>query len=234
MAKTKACQFCGKEITTGFFKGTERLLDIGSGNYISCCEDCYNKYQEDANRVKERLGTKLENYNFSSDKVLGEGEKVRAFLHYLEEEKEYAAKEGYTPDSLGFFVLNDKGEFTASEYELNFSGSKKQFEKDLLHRLNSPNAWFNKDHIAKLEFCYAGNYYASTEFGQDVYAFQIRLNDEKEITYKPCVLRFAIATKGFTGGIRKQKAKEKCVEMLNELKNAIGSDLPVVEVKKFD
>ena len=60
MAKTKACGFCGKEITTGLFKGTEKLLNIGNYNCISCCEDCYNKHEEDANRVKERLGVKLD------------------------------------------------------------------------------------------------------------------------------------------------------------------------------
>ena len=231
MAKTKACQFCGKEITTGFFKGTERLLDLGSGKYISCCEDCYNKYEEDANRVKERLGIKINNYDYSSKEALSDADKVKAFLHYLEEEKEYASKEGYTPDSLGFFVLNDKCEFTASEYEVNFSGSKKQLEKDLMHKMEYPNAWFNKDDITKLEYRYAGSYYASTEFGEDIYAFEVRLNDEKEITYKPCILRFAITAKGFTGGIRKEKAKAICAEMLGELKNAIGSDLSVVEVK---
>ncbi|MBE6608393.1 MAG: hypothetical protein E7633_07540 [Ruminococcaceae bacterium] len=233
MAKTKNCSFCGKEITTGFFKGTEQLLNIGKGYYISCCEDCLRKYEKDANRVEDRLGIKLKNcYDFSK-KTFNDEDGTKIFLRYLEDEKKYAPKEGYTPES-GYFIYDDKGNFNASECELGLFANAKQLEKDMLHILDYPNAWFSKDDVTKLEYRYAGCYTLVGEAFSDAYAFEVRLNDEKEVTYKPAIFRMFFTTKGFTGGSRKKKAKIKCAEKLEEFKNIIGCDLPVVEVKKFN
>ena len=131
-------------------------------------------------------------------------------------------------------VMVAKGNFNASECELGLFANAKQLEKDMLHILDYPNAWFSKDDVTKLEYRYAGCYTLVGEAFSDAYAFEVRLNDEKEVTYKPAIFRMFFTTKGFTGGSRKKKAKIKCAEKLEEFKNIIGCDLPVVEVKKFN
>jgi hypothetical protein len=234
MAKTKACGFCGKEITTGFFKGTEQLLDIGNYSCISCCEDCYNKHEKEAERIKERLGVKLDNFAISSDKILSDEDKVKIFFRYLEEEKEYSARTCVNPKPLNFFMVDESCQFTASDSKLNLLATKKQLEKDIGAMIEHPDAWFNKGDITRLEYRYAGSYGVSDGLFDDVYAFEVRLNDEKEVSFKPSILRMAFPANGFTGGIRKKKAKEMCVSKLEELKRFIESDLPIVEVKKFD
>ncbi len=232
--KTKACGFCGKEITTGLFKGTEKLLNIGGWHYISCCGDCYNKHEEDADRVKERLGIKLDNCAFSSEGALSDEDKVKVFFRYLEEEKEYSARTCVNPKPLGFFMVDESCHFTAIESKLNLLATKKQLEKDIAAIFDYSNIWFNKDDITRLEYRYAGSYGVSDGLFDGVYAFEVRLNDEKDISFKPCIIRMAFSANGFTGGIRKKKAKEMCVSKLEELKRFIESDLPIVEVKKFN
>jgi hypothetical protein len=65
------------------------------------------------------------------------------------------------------------------------------------------------------------------------YSFEIRLNDEKVITYKPCITRTALLGKGFCGIYNKISARKQMEKLLKEFKEHIGSDLPIVRVRKF-
>ena len=60
MAKTTTCAICGKEITKGLFKGEDRTLTVGD-KFLTCCEDCYQNYKEDAKVDGKRFSTKVDN-----------------------------------------------------------------------------------------------------------------------------------------------------------------------------
>ena len=80
---------------------------------------------------------------------------------------------------------------------------------------------------------YAKNHIGSFDgLFHKIYSFAIRLNDESVMTYKPCVTRTSAPGTGFGFGYQKS-AEKKLIKQLEEFKQAIGSDLPIVKVKKI-
>ena len=84
---------------------------------------------------------------------------------------------------------------------------------------------FTKDDITKIEYQKIG-------IGQPInlfkrgYSFNIYLNDEKVLTYKPCVARSFAIGKGFGFGYYKS-AEKALLAQLEDFKRTIGSNLPV-------
>ena len=84
MAKTVRCGFCGKELTTGLFKGTAEELEVAELVYITCCADCRRAHEVQAAEEKERFGTKLENYKRSTGKKPKGQELAELYRRYVE------------------------------------------------------------------------------------------------------------------------------------------------------
>lgn len=138
-----------------------------------------------------------------------------------------------TYTDLGYFVVNEENKcFAIREFELGSDVTAGQMVKSLKKSEETGDVWFSKDDVTRLE-------YRTTFVGESLglfssaYSFEIRLNGEKVITYKPCITKAAFIGKGLFPHSQKKKAKEQCRGLLVLLKETIGADLPVVEVKKF-
>ena len=233
MAKTTHCSICGKEITTGFFSGEDYTLTVGNEN-ITCCHDCYEQYQPEAKRIRKRFEVKLNNYKKATKQKLTEAKVLQMFLTYLAEEKEQISRCGSIDKSISgvYFKWDEKEYFAIREYDLGTEYSAKQMVKNSKKAEDVGDVWFSKDDITKLE-------YRTTLVGDSLglfstaFSFEIRLNDDKVLTYKPCISKMFFIGTGLFPHNQRKKAREQCRIYLEALKRAIGSDLPVVEVKKF-
>lgn len=234
MAKTTNCVFCGKEMTTGFFKGDSSWISLGD-EIVDCCEDCRAKYAQNAKRVEKRFGVKLENYKKATKKKPTPSALVNFFLRYLDEEAEQLARCGEitTKEDAGYFALDtDKQYFAVREFPLGTDTTSGQMSKSITKAEDVGKVWFSKEDITKLEYrtTFIGN---STGLFSTAYSFEVRFNDEKEMTYKPCIARMTFVGTGLFPHTQKKKAKQMCAGALTLLKVRIGSDIPVTEVKRF-
>jgi hypothetical protein len=167
-----------------------------------------------------------------------EKEITEMFLQYLEEEKKYSGKTAQIePDMFKSFYVYDSlapTYFSTREFGKGFLKSDVAAErmvKSLEKAENTQCCCFDKDDITKIEYAQIGSGNNLGLFKQ-AYSYAIRLNDESIMTYKPCVTRTAVLGSGFLFGYKKS-AEKKVIEMLNEFKKQIGSDLPIVKVKKI-
>ncbi len=236
MAKVTNCAFCGKEITAGLFKGDAVLLNVGL-QILSCCEECYKKYQPIYEQYKDRFELKLENLKKSSKKI-SHTDIAKMFIKYIDEAKQYEENSIEKDVDLftSFFAYNSNGEqyFSVKEFGkgwLNSDITAKDMVKSINAAQNEANIFFDKEDITKIE-------YAKMGIGDPLglfsvaYTFTIRLNDENVMTYKPCITRAAFIGHGFGFGYRRS-AEKKLIKVLNEFKRIVGSDLPIVKVRKI-
>ena len=237
MAKTTTCAFCGKEVTTGFFGGNAMTLTVGLNDAI-CCEHCYDRYQAEVSRIKDRLKVKLNNYvTATKTRKLDSQFVANAILQYLAEEKEQIARCGTISDyqDMVYFAVNrEKGYFAIREFELGAGDlSAGESLRNIKKAEKVGDVWFSKEDVTRMEYAttFVGNV---MNLFSTAYTFEIRLNDEKNITYKPCIARMTFVGKGLFPHNQKKNAVEKCREMLMMLKDAIGSDVPVVYVKRMN
>ena len=241
MAKTKECAFCGKELSAGFFTGNSTSLDVGVAVFVTCCEDCYEKYRECAKTSRKRFDVKFANYKRAAKKKPSNKEIANMFKTYLEEEQQQLNKAGNEELDMvmGCFCFNKNGFFAVRELEQGFIKSDVN-AKDMLKTLDKAydvdSLPFNKDDITKIEYARVG---IGDPMGIPVglfriaYSYEIRLNDQKVMTYKPCITRMAVIGNGFLTFGCKRSANKQMFKFLNEFKTIIGSDLPIVKVKKF-
>ena len=236
MAKTTNCSFCGKEITKGIFNGEDCTLDLGTGTkLITCCQECHDKYKSELKANKKRFLTKFDNMKRATRAKYSEKEIAKLFMTYLEEkESQYAKYPDATATHIGsFFMTDDAGNFTVAEYGKGISNidiTAKDMVKSYLS-VETDCHFFDKNDITKIE--YAKNHMGSFDgLFHKIYSFAIRLNDESVMTYKPCVTRTSAPGTGFGFGYQKS-AEKKLIKQLEEFKQAIGSDLPIVKVKKI-
>lgn len=236
MAKTTNCAFCGKELTKGLFNGNAEKLEIGTTLGLTCCADCLAKYKAAAEEHRERFNTKLENFKKATRKKPTEREIAEMFMRYTDE-----CKRNNPTDNLKilgnfshFFHYGDNGEFGVKEFGLGFFKSdvsaKSMVESKIAASLLDLNV-FTKDDITKIEYAKAG---IGDPLGlfSIAYSFNIRLNDEFVLTYKPCITRAAFIGRGFGFGYYRS-AQKKLVRELENFKRIIGSDLPIVRVGKI-
>lgn len=235
MAKTTHCAFCGKELTSGFFSGDAYSLEIGGVAFVDCCQKCYEKYEEESARIRKRFSIKIANYKKATKQKVDNKTLVDFFLRYLAEEKTQIARcgTGSPKANAGYFTCEDDGTFAITEFELGADVSAKQMAKSGKKAENVGEVRFNKDDITKLE-------YRTTMVGDSLnlfstaFSFEIRLNDEKVFTYKPCITKMFFVGTGLFPHTQKRKAKEQCAAVLRVFQQAIGSNIPIVEVKKFN
>jgi hypothetical protein len=231
MAKTTNCVFCGKELTKGLFNGNVERLEIGKTFGLTCCADCLAKYKEIAEGQGERFNIKLENYKRSTGKKLSEQEIANLFVDYVQEYNNHSSGElKLLGDFSHFFHYNQNGEFSVHEFGLGFFKSdvsaKDMVKSKAMAALPDFNA-FTKDDITKIE-------YAKVGIGDPLglftiaYSFNIRLNDEYTLTYKPGITRAAFIGHGFGFGYYRS-AEKKLLRELENFKRIIGSDLPIVK-----
>lgn len=235
MAKTTKCAFCGKELTTGFWNGDAQSVYVGFEQAI-CCEECREKYEKAVKAAEKRLKIKIANYKTATKTKKLTSEQVAGMIKkYLAEEAEQIARCGkitrYT--DLGYFVVDEERKlFAIREFELGSDLSAGQMIKSMKKSEDAGEVWFSAEDITRME-------YRTTFVGESLglfataFSFEIRLNDEKVITYKPCISRAAFVGKGLFPHSQKKKAKEQCRGMLLLLKETIGADVAVSEVKKF-
>lgn len=235
MAKTTTCAFCGKELTTGFFKGDAFSVSVGSHTAV-CCEHCHDQYSKDLTRIEKRLKIKLNNYAAANrTRKLDSSFVADAIRRYLEEEKEQIARCGTITDAtdLGYFVVDEeKGYFAIREFEFGRDATTGETLRNMKRAEEVGDVWFCKDDITHLE-------YATTLVGHSVglfataYTFQIRLNNEKVVTYKPCITRATFLGKGLFPHSQRKRAIEQCAAALTLLKDTIGAEIPVTSVKRL-
>lgn len=237
MAKTKFCQFCGKELTAGFFSGTATSVEVAPSVYVTCCEDCEKEKKGEAKLNKERFGVKLANYKRSTKRKPSEAEIASMYRQYVTEQEEQIVKHGANiPNTFtGFFWHNENGVFSVREFQQGFFSSDvsaKEMVKSLKKATATEAFCFTKDDVTKLEFCRVGMGDPLGLFAI-AYSYEIRLNDEKVMTYRPCITRTAVLGKGFLGLFCKKSAAKQVYKMLETFQQVTGCTLPIVEVKKF-
>ena len=203
---------------------------------ITCCPKCFKKYKKKAKENEERFATKFENMKKATKAKYTEKDIAQAFMLYIEEkEKQYSKISNVETDYLGdFFIYDEKGRFSVREFGkgfLNLDISADAMVKSNDKSLDTDCHFFDKNDITKIEYA-KNNSGAFADTFHKVYSFAIRLNDESIMTYKPCVTRTAAVGSGFLFGFQKS-AEKKLLEQLEDFKQAIGSDLPIVKVKKI-
>lgn len=238
MAKIKNCAFCGKEIKSGIFSGENFVLNIGGFNVLNCCEKCYNHYSKLYKAHEKRFDLKLGNVKKSRKSKLS-GEEIAKMLEtYISEADKYIenSKDKYVDSFNRFYCYNSNGEkyFSTKEFGKGFVNSDVS-AKDMVKSMEAvaldSDIFFDKDDITKIEYAKVGIGDPLSLFSV-AHTFNIRLNDESVMTYKPCITRAALLGRGFGFGYRRS-AEKKLIKLLNEFKETIGSDLPIVKVKKI-
>ena len=234
MAKNIQCVFCGKEMSRGFFSGDADSFDI-AGKTLDCCSDCRAVYQKEAKRVGKRFVIKLENAKKAAKARL-DGNAVAQMLRvYLAEEKEQIARCGCVAEKEdgGYFAFDPTyTRFAVREFSLGSDVTAKQMIKSSKALTEVGEVWFDKSDVTKLEYrtTFVGE---SLGFFSSAYSFEIRLNDEKVLTYKPCITKAFFVGTGLFPHSQKKKAKLQCAAVLGILKSTLGIDAEVREVKKF-
>ncbi len=235
MAKTTNCSLCGKELSKGFLSGDNYNIDVGP-KVITCCEDCLNKYKPLAKENKKRFTIKYENLKKATKGKYSEQEIGNMFLTYLDEKNKQYEKIGdvLLTNSMIGFSFNYDGLFSVREFGKGFSNqdiSVKDMIKSYKKAENTDCHVFDINDITKIEYAKNGS---GTFLGliRKVYSFNIRLNDEKIMTYKPCITRAATIGMGFMFGYQKS-AEKQLVKALKEFSKHIGCNLPIVKVNKI-
>ncbi len=237
MAKTTKCQFCGKELTTGFFNGNATSVDVAPGVSVTCCEACREEKKDIAKINKERFGIKLANYKQAAKKKPSEAEIAAMYSRYEQEQVRHTVKSACDVPTrfTGFFWHNENGAFGVKEFQQGFFSSDVS-AKSMVQSLKKANRvdfyGFTKDDVTKLEFRQVGMGDPLGLFAI-AYSFEIRLNDEKVVTYKPCITRLAVVGRGITPYFTRRSAEKKVKAALEDFKRATGCTLPIVKVRKF-
>lgn len=257
MAKTVNCAFCGKEMKAGFLGifGSEcEHLHLGDMSLI-CCDACYAKYRAFAEREGKRIGAKLENMCYNSDELfrktsMSQKKMAELFLDYMELSCAYTTDETYC----GFFIV---AEPTKNSPVNTFLAEEAQIES-----YESEETFLNKckDVIAEeaqrgLDAEFFGNIYQKKKpwvfTAHDISCFEyscgsekvmgdciglpvkVKLNDFRQMTYKPCMISGMITYKSVIFNQKKYR-DEKLREAMTALRATLGVEhLPMTEVSEF-
>ena len=232
MAKTTKCAFCGKEVTKGLFTGNAEELQLSQT--IVCCKSCYDKFSAAIADKEYRIKNKIENMKRSA-KVKLSGEEIAKLVNkYLAEETQQKEKAGNQElDRFSaFFAYNEAGFFTVREFQM--SGLLSDDESSSITETQFVDGVpFDKNDITRIEYRKATKVGHSTSLFSELHAFELRLNDEKVFTYKPCITKAVVGGKGLLPFLAAKNAEKRFVEQLQQFKQVIGTELPIVKVNKF-
>ncbi len=237
MAKTVKCAFCGKELQKGLLSGNAQALVLGGYETLDVCEDCKKHYESVEVQVSERFGAKLMNYKRTNKiKKINQAEIAKLYDQYVRDEAENVARYSAVEFTFfkDFYCYENGGRFTVKEFANGFLGEDVgtgQMVKTIKKSKKEDTGVFTKDDITKIEYAVNGSGSFVGLF-RKAYSFSIRLNDETVLQYKPCITRSTVLGYGFMFGYR-GSAEKRMVKELEGFKKAIGSDLPIVKVKKM-
>lgn len=234
MAKITTCAFCGKELTKTFFGGTAEELTVADDASLTCCEECRRKYKTVAKQHRARFSVKLANYKWVNRAKPTPDQIAAMYRRYLAEYETYKPRFADTSCAYRgwFFKINESGCFGLNEKKLGFLSSNisrddkiKAYVKDGIDECP-----FTRDDISCIEFRLTDGSFNGL-FHQ-MYSLEIRLNKAEELTYRPTFAITVVESKMCLLGFRRSARKE-AIKLLEDFKAAIGSDLPIVEVKRF-
>ncbi len=241
MSKTVNCQFCGKELTEKFLGGDAYVFSIGTHYNITCCEECLNKYQDAlTKKEKKRLELKLDNYKYSTKDKLKDPAQLVNFINSYIAEKQHFENTRENPIAVPFknFYGLDGQNFWVEEFKLGWIEESTTLKDMVKVRKKSSSemttTFFTKDDITKIEYRIAHTAPVSLLMPfTHICSVDIRLNDEKNPSYRPSITRLAFSYKTLPVFLEKKSAIKNTEKILNEFKYDIGSNLPIVKVKKF-
>ena len=236
MAKIKTCPICGKEYKDAFF-GTEESGGLNFGKIglresffaISCCSECSSRYEDIAKREGLRFASKVENLKRASRRRLKDEDIARLFLEYVKDMQNYTPYVGEEGLPISFCYITLDGRFCVNETNTStVDFTMKDFDKSLEKIFHFDNRYvFGKEDVTKLEYRVIDE---DRNMFSGIYTFEIRLNDEKNMTFKPCLAKFFVGVRGF--GL-KHKADKEMRRLLEVFKSQVGVDLPITKVRKF-
>ncbi len=236
MAKMIQCPFCGKEVKSGLFTGDAEVLSVGETT-VSCCPDCYKKFVSEYQIDNKRFAAKMRNYQkVTGKKKLTDRELVQLLIPYAQESRFYG-KPGWEPEKYevlcGTIKVTADGRFSIMEFANDFLGVEANLDqmyssakKGAAHK----EIWFTKEDITKIEY-FSNREGVFNGMLEKVYSYSVRFNDESQITFRPTVTHAIVAGKGVMVGYR-EKAESSLREQLEVFRALIGSDAPIVRVKK--
>lgn len=235
MAKTVSCAFCNTELTKGFFGGTAEKIDLADSLSVHCCSACAKKYELSSALHYTRFSDKLANYKYMFKERVSTEKAVEMYLGYLAEYEAHKEKSKGISEACyngWFFDANKTGHFGVSERRLGFFASDVTRDDKIASFKNDVilDFGFTKDDITCIEYRLTGGDFNG--LFRKIYSFEIRLNNEKTVTYKPAVVISAVEGGGFAFGYR-HFAEKHAVEYLLDFKKRIGSNLPIKKVSRF-
>ncbi len=225
MAKTTTCNFCGKELTKGFFKGEDYCLSVGDYSF-DCCKECYDHYKQTLKELgPDRLKIKLANYKYFSRTKLSTEQVLQMIQQYIAEAEE-KHEAVFLPKRGEFYNFDEFGRFNVAEMQFGLMGESDK-RKVLIKSLDSLTGAFTKDDVSCIQYRICGR----EETGLFHTAYMVELCFNTGFTYKPCYTRTAVEPSGIFN--MKAKARKQVVAELALFKQRIGCTLPIQEVKKF-
>ncbi len=242
MAKTVTCKFCGKELTKKFLGGDTYGYSIDPSYIVECCEECYDKYEMLLSKAdKKRLTLKLDNYKYSTKDKLKDQQTIADFINtYITEKQqlENSREEYIAVDFKNNFYGIIDGKFYVEEFKLGWLDKSVSLNDMVKARDKSQSdittTYFTKDDISKIEYRIASTGPVSVfRPFTHICSVDVRLNDEKNPGYRPAITRAVFVYYTFPIFLERRSAIKKADKILNEFKADIGSNLPVVRVKKF-
>lgn len=234
MAKTTNCAFCGKELKKGFFMGEDTLL-VGKELTLTCCRDCCAEQEELFRVFEPRFSVKLANLKYATKQKFSQAEIAQMYLRYKEEglAKEKQNLEHPMETLKGFYAYNQDGYFTMREFGFGFlreDVGAKDMVKSCKQARWTESCGFTKNDITKIEYVRCGGGSKLGAFSE-AFSYAIRLNDETNLTYRPCIGRMTVVGHGLLFGHRRS-AERQIVALLEEFKRHIGSTLNIIRGKK--
>lgn len=229
--KVTKCAFCGAPITTGLFGGNS--WDIELGETMHLCINCYNQHNTYIDLNKARLETKIENMRKATKARLS-GEDIANFIkQYMQEEDYYQTRYGkvIALETQPFFRHNGYGLFTVAEAPIDGVYSWDTMVQSNRRNREAEEIWFSREDITCLEYCCTTKMGITDENMPTYYSFDIRLNDQRYFTYRPCIVNVCIQGDGLFNGRR--KAEDQLLYMLEGFQRVIGTNLPIIKHDKF-
>ena len=238
MAKRKICPICGKEYTDSFFGKSEGdTLSFESNytdalkRYIPCCAECAARYKMETLVHGPRFCQKVTNLKKARRGRMDDRTLIRLFDAYLAEAKAHPVYDGPEPEGSGTFCfITPDGRFCLSE---TVKGATELTDKRLVRAVAMtsnfyPTECFTRDDVTKLEYkrveCQILTLFAA------VAAYDIRLNDEREMTYRPCIVRVYIHSYGIFAGLACDRKMRRQMKLFRE---QTGITLPARKVNRF-
>lgn len=234
MAKMTKCAICGKEIKKGFFSEESETLSFTLDVSITCCKECEETFRDAEVFDHERFGRKIYNYQKNTKRKLTDAEIGHMFLQYTSDMQNHILKtdcDRYV-GFCGFCYCDEDGNFAVKEHQLGFRSRDIGIIDMVVSKANNMlchDVFFDKNDITKIAYRRKKLGDPRGPFGA-AYSYDIILNDENTFTYKPGMSRASTIGHGLPF-LWFFSADKKIRKMLEEFKQAIGSDLPIEKAK---